>query len=103
MRRFVCVLLVAGLALAATEQAQGGWLGRIWHNFTQDFHRNRAWPEPFIYADRDAVRAPFHIMVAKGWKRQNTLNSHHFDAESGELTDAGKRKLNWICCKLKSM
>jgi len=60
------------------------------------FHRNNCWPEPFVYPDRAAVKAPFEAMTQRGWEQQNMLGPHHFNAETNQLTDAGKIKLRWI-------
>ncbi len=62
----------------------------------RDYHRNVAWPEPFNFPDREAVLAPFDVMVAKGWQRQNTLASDHFDDDKGNLVEAGRRKIDVI-------
>jgi hypothetical protein len=58
--------------------------------------RNNFWPEPFVYADRQAAREPFVAMVSNGWQRQNTLGDHHFDEQTGALTEAGRLKVLWI-------
>ncbi len=96
MRRSLSMLLVAASVLATVSQAEANWLTRAWTSFSRDFRRNNAWPEPFNFADRDAARAPFTIMIAKGWKRQNTFTAHHFDADTGKLTESGRLKLDWI-------
>ena len=69
---------------------------RFCHNVCRDIKRNNCWPEPFVYADREAVRAPFVRMVAKGWERQNTLGDHDFVPETGQLTLAGQSKVRSI-------
>jgi hypothetical protein len=35
-------------------------------------------------------------MVQNGWRRQNLLGPHHFDAEKGGLTTAGELKVHWV-------
>ena len=35
-------------------------------------------------------------MASKGWKTQNTLGAHLFDAKTGELNEAGKLKIRSI-------
>lgn len=91
MRR-VCIFGLATLvALSGVLPAQADWL-RSW---AQDARRNNAWPRPFIQADREAVWAPFSVMVMKGWERQNTLDAHHFN-EDNELNEAGRRKVHQI-------
>jgi len=39
--------------------ACGGGFNQAWHRFCTDFHRNNSWPEPFLTADRMAVRTPW--------------------------------------------
>jgi hypothetical protein len=35
-------------------------------------------------------------MVDNGWRRQNLLGPHHFDATKNTLTTAGELKVHWI-------
>lgn len=97
MRRMVTMLvLVAAASTAANVQAQQfGW-DRFWHRSGVDFKRMNHYPEPFIYADREAAREPFRVMVANGWKLQNTLGHHYFHAETQTLTRAGELKIRSI-------
>jgi hypothetical protein len=92
MSRFLGLALVlcAGSLAGATE------LSNFVYRSTLDFHRNNAWPEPFIYPDRAAVCAPFGVMIHNGWRLQNTLAAHHFREGSMELTESGKLKVLWI-------
>jgi hypothetical protein len=69
---------------------------RFFHDVCRDAKRNNCWPEPFIFADREAVRAPFNRMVEKGWERQNTLGDQDFVAETGQLTLAGQFRVRNI-------
>ena len=62
----------------------------------RDVKRRQCWPDPFLCPDRAAVRAPFCAMVANGWRRQNMLGEFHFDPQSGQLTEAGRLKVQWI-------
>lgn len=80
------------MGLLVTPVQAGNWFkqGKL------SYHRNAAWPEPFNFPDRQAVLAPFDVMVAKGWQRQNTLASDHFDDEKGTLAEAGRRKIDVI-------
>ena len=66
-----------------------GGFNRFWHNCCLDFHRNNSWPEPFLSADRMAVRAPYCIMTDNGWKMQNTVGTYLFDGESQRVNQAG--------------
>jgi hypothetical protein len=69
---------------------------RFFHGVCRDAKRNNCWPEPFIYADREAVRMPFNRMVEKGWERQNTLGDQDFVPETGQLTLAGQSRVRNI-------
>lgn len=69
---------------------------RFFHSVCRDAKRNNCWPEPFVYADRMAVRAPFNRMVEKGWERQNTLGDQDFVPETGQLTLAGQSRVRNI-------
>ena len=77
------------------EDTPSAWQ-RFWSKFCLESRRNNAWPYPFLYADRVAVRAPFVVMVNNGWRRQNTLGAHHFREDSSDLTEAGEIKVRWI-------
>lgn len=91
MRRFWMLLVaVGGLCCAAPAE------GQVLESIARDFKRNNSWPDAFMGADRQAVRAPFVIMVHNGWRRQNILGEYHFKPDSGELTEAGKLKVQWI-------
>ncbi|MCO6044625.1 hypothetical protein NG895_11970 [Aeoliella sp. ICT_H6.2] len=57
---------------------------------------NAMWPYPYVCPDRVWAHAPFDIMVANGWRRQNLLGAHHFDPQTGKLTRAGELKVEWI-------
>jgi hypothetical protein len=88
MRRFALILL----ALAAAWSPQGAEA----QYFRKVFRRNNCWPQPFIIADRVAVRTPFAIQVNKGWCVQNTLHDEHFDEETGMLNEAGELRVRDI-------
>jgi hypothetical protein len=60
------------------------------------YHRNVDWPYPYICPDREAVRQPFAIMVHNGWRKQNLLGAHHFNADGNGLSTAGELKVYWI-------
>ena len=90
----VCGTLLAASAGSAHAQVYG-W-DSFWHRFSTDFKRMNHYPEPFIYADRDAARAPFRTMICNGWQLQNTLSGHYFHPETQELTTAGEMKVRAI-------
>jgi hypothetical protein len=66
------------------------------HYVRRGYHRNEAWPWPYICPDRVAVREPFCMMVDNGWRRQNLLGPHHFHAETNKLTTAGELRVRWV-------
>jgi hypothetical protein len=86
------VLALLVLPASAGDQP----LKRAWNNFCRDFHRNNCWPDPFVVPDRVAVRAPINVMVAQGWKIQNTLGDHHFEGDTAKLTEAGELKVRAV-------
>jgi hypothetical protein len=94
--RRVAATLVGLTVLLAAEAATAQWLTAIPRAIVRDFNQRNRWPEQYVCADREAVRAPFDLMVVKGWMRQNTLGTHHFEPHSGELTEAGRLKVQWI-------
>lgn len=96
MRRIGTTLIAGLLLTAAAGTVQAGWWQRLVHSVRTDFHRNNEWPYTFVYADREAAFAPFEVMTYNGWRVQNTLGDHHFDAATGALTEAGRIKVQWI-------
>jgi len=90
--------VLAATALSTTDahaQRNYGW-DMFWHNVGVSAKRMNHYPEPFIYADRDATRHPFRIMVHNGWRLQNTLGDHYFHPETQELTRSGELKVRSI-------
>jgi hypothetical protein len=96
MRR--CLLGLAALSIVAVcfQSANAVWVEDTYRNIKRGYHRNVAWPWPYICPDRVAVREPFRIMVDNGWRRQNLLGPHHFKQETNELTTAGELRIHWI-------
>jgi hypothetical protein len=86
-------------ALGGYGHGRGGkWRDKwdhFWHRTHVDWHRNNAWPEPFLSADRAAVREPFCIMTDNGWKMQNTVGTFLF-TDNQELNKAGELHVKWI-------
>lgn len=83
---------VAAAAVLSAVPAHADW-HTFWSGVKKDFHRVNSWPAPWEYVDRDAARAPFAAMVAKGWQRQHTLGSSYFDPDTHQLTPAGQEKI----------
>ena len=96
MARFFCVASLTLASFACALPAQAEWLGEFFHSVGRDFKRRNCWPEPFVYPDRLAVREPFVVMVENGWRSQNMIGDQHFDAATGQLTEAGRLKIRWI-------
>jgi hypothetical protein len=84
------------ISLASASQVSADFCFGIFNGMAKDTKRRNCWPEPFVNADRAAARAPFAIMVANGWRRQNMLGEAHFDQSTGQLTEAGRLKVRWI-------
>jgi hypothetical protein len=87
------VLLVVGVAAPAFAE---NWLCEFFEGVVRDTKRRQCWPKPFACPDREAVRAPFAVMVANGWQRQNMLADYHFEPGTPRLTEAGRLKVRSI-------
>ena len=96
MARFVCVVSFSLVSLACTVPARANWIGEFFYCMARDTKRRNCWPKPFVCPDRQAVRAPFVVMVNNGWRFQNMLGDHHFASDTGELNEAGRIKVRWI-------
>ncbi len=88
------VVGLAGITFAVPVRAQ--CLEHFVNSCLRDCKRNNCWPEPFIRIDRAAVRAPFDIMVHRGWQEQNLVSGHYFKEDGTELNEAGQLKIRWI-------
>jgi hypothetical protein len=73
----------------------GGW-NQFWQRCQVDFYRNNTWPEPFLSADKMAVRTPYCIQTDNGWKMQNTIGTFLFDSETQRINQAGDLLVKWI-------
>ena len=76
MRRwFLALFATAGMTLAAAPAQAESWgdkWDRFWHGVHVDWHRNNAWPEPFLSADRAAQRARHvHVTPARLGRRRD--------------------------------
>jgi hypothetical protein len=102
MRYVLAPACLAALTLVYSTHAHAGesavarGVRKGYASVKRDFLRNNYWPEPFNYPDRDAVCAPFAVMVHNGWRLQNTFGAHHFRPGTSELTEAGELKLKWV-------
>ena len=94
MTRLLLASIVLATTFGAAQPASAQhWCLSIWDKFCAEYHENKCWPEPYIEPDRAATMAPLDMMVAAGWRRQNLLGAAHFDRETNELTEAGRRKV----------
>jgi len=89
--------LALGLTLLATAAtARANEWDDFWDSVCVDWHRNNAWPHPFTDADRAATVAPFAVMIANGWQRENLLGEEYFDENTSRLTAAGRSRVRSI-------
>jgi hypothetical protein len=94
--RFLAIVGLALITLGFAVQASAEIICGIVHSIVQDTKREQCWPKPFMGPDRATVREPFIIQVNNGWRRQNMLGEYHFEAGTGQLTEAGRLKVRWI-------
>jgi hypothetical protein len=89
--------LALGLTLLATASvATANEWDDFWDSVQVDWHRNNQWPHPFTEADIAATNAPFAVMIANGWQRENLLGEEYFDDNSKQLTAAGRNRIRTI-------
>jgi len=96
MRQMILAILAVVFVASGVSSAQAAWVKSTVRYLRAGYHRNEVWPWPYICPDRAAARAPFELMVSNGWRRQNLLGPHHFNAEKNTLTTAGELKVRWI-------
>jgi hypothetical protein len=94
MRRLLMVCGTAAVLAGYAQTACAGWQ-EFWARAKVDFHRNNAWPEPFLSADRQVTREYFRIQVSNGWRLQNTIGKWFFD-DNDVLNQAGDLKIKHI-------
>lgn len=96
MRRTILAILAFSIVVGGAASAWAVVFDSTAYYIKRGYHRNVAWPWPYICPDRMAVREPFAIMIENGWRRQNLLGEHHFNADANRLTMAGELKVRWI-------
>ncbi len=64
--------------------------------FMHKYHRAHYWPLPYVCDDRSVVRQALQQQSDNGWANYTTLYDFHFDAETQELNQSGRIKLQWI-------
>jgi hypothetical protein len=96
MRRMILALIAFTVMMSGAASAWAVVFDSATYYVKRGYHRNVAWPWPYVCPDRIAVREPFAIMINNGWRRQNLLGGHHFNADATGLTKAGELKVQWI-------
>jgi hypothetical protein len=94
MLRSAAILCAAVAAFSPLSAPAGEWFS--WHTWKVHTHENIRWPEQYLDHDRAAARAPFAVMIANGWRSQNTISTYHFNEETGELNDTGRLKVRAV-------
>jgi hypothetical protein len=94
--RIITAVAFALITLGSTAELAAELIAGTINSIARDVKRRQCWPNPFVGPDRAAVRAPFVTQVANGWRRQNMLGEYHFEPATGQLTEAGQRKVHWI-------
>jgi hypothetical protein len=84
------------IAISSAMPLLAGDLSDFFSGIARDTKRRNCWPEPFIYADRTAVRQTLAIQESAGWERQNLLSEFHFLPGGNDLTEAGRLRVKWI-------
>ncbi len=90
----VCLFLAVAGSLSPAR-AGDEW-DAFWHEVHIGWHRNNEWPQPFSAADRNYAVAPFAVMIAGGWQRQNLIGENYFDENSTKLNSAGVERVRFI-------
>jgi hypothetical protein len=85
----LCLTLFAGNVVQAEN-----WFS--WRTWRSNWAENNRWPEQHLDHDRCAARAPFQVMIANGWRAQNTVATYHFSESDGMLNDTGRLKVRAI-------
>jgi hypothetical protein len=96
MRRTFATIFAAGMFAWGAPAARAVFVDSMDHYIECGYHRNVLWPWPYVCPDRISENEPFDLMIRNGWRRQNLLGSHHFDPETGRLTEAGQLQVRWI-------
>ena len=60
------------------------------------YYQNSIWPRQYLAPSRRAICQSYALMVDNGWRRHNVLGNYHFDPNTGELSEAGRLKVEWI-------
>jgi hypothetical protein len=93
LRIGTAVLLGLAAWIGSAPVRAGGW-DDFWCGCKADYEFNNQWPKPFIDYDRQAAVAPYNVMIANGWQRQNLIGENFFDEDTKQLTSAGIHQIH---------
>ena len=95
MRKLGISVIVVAVFSAASQARADGW-DDFWCGCKADYHANNDWPSPFVELDRQYAVAPYAVMIAKGWERQNLIGDNFFDPDTQRLNYAGTARVREI-------
>lgn len=99
-KRTKLLALLAVISASGSVFSPAATAGEWWHEFKHEmhigYHRNNVWPQPFSEMAAYQTRAPFHVMVQKGWMLHNTIGHELFRDGDGALSAAGRDRVHWI-------
>ncbi len=78
------------------SQCDAGCYPDYWGGCSAAFHDNLRWPHQYTWPARRGICQSFALMANNGWQKQNLLGKYHFDPKTGELSAAGRVKVQWI-------
>ena len=90
------IAITLGLSLAAAASARADGWDDFWCGCKADYYANKEWPTPFVELDRQYAVAPYAVMIAKGWERQNLIGDNFFDPNTQRLNYAGVSRVREI-------
>lgn len=89
--------VLAATAMAADPSGRHyGYGPTLGQSCEEAYYQNSIWPRQYIGPSRRAICQSTALMINNGWRRHNILSSFHFDANTGELSEAGRLKIEWI-------
>jgi hypothetical protein len=84
-----CVRPIAGRPYGPAGPTIGEWC-------KEGYYQNSIWPKQYIAPSRRGICQSYEAMINNGWRRHNLLGKHHFNPQTGELTESGRLKVEWI-------
>ena len=94
-RMLLATLAIGVGATTLAPTASADW-DSFWFNLRKGFHRNNAWPQPYVEADVRSTIAPFEVMKHNGWQLHNTISHDLFREGDGVLLASGNERVRWI-------